>query len=660
MNKIVHLCFLAALTGFLTFGNTASAKEEIAFFAASDGSSTIRMLWFAPVDKWPDGGWRITDDTGRIWVQQVLPMQPENLKGLTSQQLSDLQDLLDAGSKAKKASGQERETYSGFAAMLAMTSFKQAKALGMACEIRGVPGDEQVYTLCRLDKSKKVYGPCAASKKLSGQKADPLPDGPVQLRVSPSKQGVRMFWQPSKNQRDFPVMSYVVDRICEDRQFSDQFYLTTGVSWDETQPAFIDADAPVEQTVTYNVYSLDLLGRKSAPASVRMFLNDPLSLTAPVELKAAGRPGRVEVSWKPAENGSPAAYIVERSFSRNGFYELLTPDALDRKKTSYLDRTAEKGNGYFYRVRAVGSDGKPGDPSDTVFVELADSERPDPPEGLTADVNPVRVRLTWTDTAKNSAGFHVEKKASTQTEWQRINRELVVPPVFADRFMPGISGSFSYRVTAVGKNGLSSRPSSAVQVAIETASPPPVPIIRQITGKEGRVRLAYEPGQPVDTSVTFSIVRGMSLRREGEMIKTGLSSKLTEFTDDTVIPEEEYWYAVVAADRRTGKETWSRKARVQVGVPGIKRAEEPELAFVSKPFSHVKITIRHAPEDFLVAVQRKDSTDAPWITIHRGLHRPESVVDSAPVTSRSSWYRVVYHTMAGRQGEPSRTVELMR
>ncbi len=85
--------------------------------------------------------------------------------------------------------------------------------------------------------------------------------------------------------------------------------------------------------------------------------------SSPRNVRTSRTDTAVTVSWDPVSDTGLAGYNVYRSTSENSGYTRLNPKPIHT--TSYTDRTAAPGTGYFYRVSAVFTDGTESDDSFT-------------------------------------------------------------------------------------------------------------------------------------------------------------------------------------------------------------------------------------------------------------------------------------------------------
>ncbi len=631
-------------------------KDEGLFLTASNGKGAIILFWYVPTENWPENGWRLSDDKDRVIVDQIVPLAEDAVSLLTEEQIGSVKEFMESVHKARLEDRTQRELFNGLLAINTFSSFEKAKAFGLAWTLTNVKPGLRYYKLTGLDKNKEPNGITLVSGKADGFSATPLPPMPKNLNVIPRQGGAEIFWQPVPEDLRFPVLSYEVERIAKDKEFSSSFKVVKGVSWNQDFSAFTDTGAPVEQDLTYRVYGIDCFGRKSNPASVSLFMPDLMTLKPPVNLAAKVKRNQVKISWGLLEQANPAGFVVERSSSTNGLYETLTPKGLGKKTRNFVDKAVITGISYHYRIRSIGTNGALGEPSSPVMA-IVDSTKPVPsPPGLTATVNPILITLNWKRQEYPIAGFIVEKRAETSDKWARLNDGLIKLRTYKDRFAPGSYGVFYYRVTAVGFDNQKSKPGRELKVVLKDLSPPKKPVVTSIVSSDGEVRLTFEQGNGDTKTKTFTVLRDLASRKGGGIIKTDIPVLKKAFVDTDVVAGQGYWYSVVAVDKESQESEWSEKYLVRVIAPDVPKAKKPKAKFMSKPFSRVEIRFDTPPEKMAVSLQRQAGNDAPWITLDKGLIGTDTAVDTHPVISGISRYRIVYHSINGSEGEPSEPV----
>jgi fibronectin type 3 domain-containing protein len=648
------------LTVSAAVSTAAHANDEKGvLLSASSGAGEIYLLWLVPAEKIPAKGWRLSTDKGKTLVPQILPLSNAAAADLTPEQADSVRAFLDSLAQAKSAGNEERELFNGLFTLSVLSSFEKARAFGLAWKLTGVAPGPVTYVVTGLDATKRPKGLRLVSNPVDAARATPLPPAPGDLKIATDGEGAKLYWTPVPDSKDHPVLSYAVERTARDKAQSRTFKAILGSSWETDDPAYVDTAVPVEQDVTYRVFSVDCFGRKGSPASVTLFVPDTMTTIPPRNVSAKSGSKAITLSWETADEARPARFVVERAAGSGGLFKALTPEGLSPKTRQFTDKDVIKGIYYQYRIRAVGTDGTLGEPSSPV-TERVPAGKIKAPRHLNADVSPIMVTLSWEKADDPVKGYIVERRSKDSDIWARLNDRLVLPRQYKDPLKAGTYGTFYYRVTAVGFDGGQSKPSREVTVTLEDHTPPARPVITAIDGRDGTVRLTFEPAKNDTKTKTFTVLRDHPSRKQGKIIAENIPVKKRRFEDTGVVPGDGYWYAVTAVDAGGMESPLSEKHLVTVLPPPVPKPAKPSLKVVSEPFAHVKISFRQPPDTMAVSLQRKDRADAPWTTLLNGLTGTDKAVDAHPVDTGTAWYRIVYHIPGGPEGEPSDAVEIKR
>lgn len=655
---ILILCALLMMINVLNYSPVfADAQSDGALFAVSNGKGEVNLLWIPPSAKLPQGGWRLEDDTGHVFAERIAPMEEEALRGLPREDAAAVAKIMERLSTA--ASAKEQENADTALYVSALIDFRYARALGLASTIRSLPAGPRSYRVTGLNKDGTQTGVTLRSHTVDSSVATSLPTPPSDLRAEAQKDLTALYWSPPPGDIKIPVFAYYVER---DGKLQKNVFVTgkirfLGAKWDRNRPAIVDADAPVEEELTYRVYSVDIFGRKSTPSSFSFFRPDLRALDPPINVKTEAGEGKITITWEPGGNPYTAAYIVERSYLNDGLYEVLTPKGLKREAASYQDENVKAGTSYFYHVRAVGPRGDLGAPSQTAAAMGMSRGKPSSPSGLKAEVGRTRVRLIWKASKEPVAGYFIERRVEGSDKWLRINSTYSRDLLYDDDHAPDGYGTFSYRVVAVSHDYKESDPSGEVTATIEDRSFPPVPLITDIDGKEGNVAVTFQPGVPEEKSHQFLIVRAVSVDDPGLVIGDPLPAKLRTFVDTFVKPGQFYWYRVVALDKKGNRSDLSSPVVVRVGSPPIPIPKKPEVKFLKEPFQRVEIKFERPPKGLFVTIQHRTEGKDTWLTITCALTIDYALHTSLPEKGKVE-YRIVYQAENGEQGEPSEPVEI--
>jgi hypothetical protein len=234
-------------------------------------------------------------------------------------------------------------------------------------------------------------------------------------------------------------------------------------------------------------------------ATVRVY---PVAETI-ADLTAQVTKEAVVLKWTPPEKttsgaalAAPAGYRVYRALVAPGAAaeaaanpdkpKLAGPLALVGVTPAppYRDTQFEFGRAYVYSVRSVTQ-------YETGSVESADSRiaivaprntfPPAAPQGLAVvfvpatPQGPAHLDLSWAISPEaDVAGYNIYRSGETGGLGNRLNRDLLLTPVFRD--MPEVSGrTYFYRVTAVDRAGNESAPSAPVSSAVPAEAGPTRP-----------------------------------------------------------------------------------------------------------------------------------------------------------------------------------------
>lgn len=257
--------------------------------------------------------------------------------------------------------------------------------------------------------------------------------------------------------------------------------------------------------VTYMVRSAESPTKPSPDsnlASLRVYLApNPISdLKAQLSRAAIGlawtAPQQTPIGSVPAINGYDI-YRTEVSPATTGEKSGTTPQIFPipgskeassqpvkvatTQSTRYEDAQVTLGATYEYFVRSVVEhSGEPVESFDSnvVTITMSDVFPPSVPTGLVLvpvpaqNGAPAHIDLSWNVNPETDvAGYNVYRSEQEGTPGSRLNSQLLPTPVFSD-MSPVVGNVYFYRVTAVGRSGNESTPSSAISGEIPAESQP--------------------------------------------------------------------------------------------------------------------------------------------------------------------------------------------
>ena len=540
----------AALLALIPAPSARAQQNPGAMFSASDGKGHVSLLWFPPPSQWPAGGWRLSDSTGQTLAPQIGMGDATALQSLSVEDADAIRKL--PAVLAKPDTSAKRRNLIGILGLRVFSEPTFARAMGLAWAADNVAAGSRTYKVEGLDASGKPTGLQLASPPTDASVATPLPPAPTGVQAKVDQAGVYLSWAAPAENRQIPVITYAVERDSSGQSSAPVTAkpIVPGVRWDPKIPLVLDRNAPPNDTLTYHVFAVDIFGRRSAGASIRIFFPDYHALEPPDPVTATAGAGKVVVNWPAVQKPNLSGYLVERAFLFAGPYEALFAQALPPTTSQYEDDSVRGGATYYYRVRSVNSRGDLGNPSTAAPAQPQNPGAPPQVNGLSADAGQTRVRLTWNAVSFPVAGYFVERHATSgpagSENWVRLNSRVTPEPLYDDPIGLASDVKLEYRVVAVAFDNAEGPPSSAVPVTLADRSVPEAPSITEASGVDGKAQLNFVPALPIEKSAQFLVLRSGSDRDIGVVIGDPLPATARQFTDLYTSPGQRYWYRLVA------------------------------------------------------------------------------------------------------------------
>jgi hypothetical protein len=645
---LLALCALAA--GARPAAGADASRGGV--YAASDGKGEIRLLWFPPPESWP-AGWRVEDAaSGVVIAERIVPGDAAAVATLGAEERTAIAEFGEY--LADDAEGRRLGAFVYF--VKASTSWDFARALGLGRAFAGVSAGPRSYRVVGLDRDGRPTGLAIVSAPVDDAAATPLPPPPVGLAATAVTEGVQLAWTPPDTKGRIPVVAYLVfrDGGRETNRLLTPQPLLAGPRADPAAPVFLDAAAPRGERLTYRVLGVDPFGRRGEAAQAGVLATVVLELAPPL-LKAVADDDRAELSWDPGATSGRAGFIIERGLLQGGPFELLTDKMLKPDARGYRDAGLVAGTYYFYRIRAVGPDGDVGEPSPATRVRAGGGNLPKP-EGLKAEAGRIGIRLTWDQPRERVEGFVVERWSKAAGGWARLTARSTPKNSYDDFFPPQSSGTFRYRVRAVGYDFREGEPGREVEATLPDTLGPRPPQITGFDGAGGRVALRFAPSpDPGDVERVY-VVRSDEPDADGFVVGEPLSGKASTFTDAGVVAGRRYWYRLVAFDKSENRGDLSAPVSVLVAAPPVGTPKAPVLKLRTAPLLLVEIGFAAPPAGALVIVERRAGS-GPWVTVAGPSPGPSPLIDAGPPPGAKLSYRLRLQAADGQPGAPSDAAE---
>ena len=310
-----------------------------------------------------------------------------------------------------------------------------------------------------------------------------------------------------------------------------KYSTTTGTAY--TNSSYLTSGT----TYYYKVRALDANGN-AGPYSAVVSVTCRLKLTAPTVTGGTDAQGRPTLKWN-AVSGA-AKYEVYRARSMNGDYiKYSTVTGTSYTNTSYL----ANGTTYYYKVRALGSDGSYGPYSTPVSVTY---KAPFGAPLVTGRKDSQgRPALKW-DKVTDAAKYEVYRARSKDGTYSLMSTQSATGYTNTSYLANGTT--YYYKVRALKANGTASAYSSVVTITYGTVPTPAAPAMRSAKADSAGITVSWDTAA---NAVTYNVYRTADAGSSWTQVAS--SVKGTSYKDTTVKKGVKYGYKVrgVAADGKT-------------------------------------------------------------------------------------------------------------
>ena len=310
-----------------------------------------------------------------------------------------------------------------------------------------------------------------------------------------------------------------------------KYSTTTGTAY--TNSSYLTSGA----TYYYKVRALDANGN-AGPYSAVVSVTCRLKLTAPTVTGGKDSQGRPTLKWN-AVTGA-AKYEVYRARSKDGDYiKYSTVTGTSYTNTSYI----ENGNTYYYKVRALGSDGTAGPDSTPVSVTY---KAPFGAPLVTGSKDSQgRPALKW-DKVTDAAKYEVYRARSKDGTYSLMSTQSATGYTNTSYLANGTT--YYYKVRALKANGTASAYSSVVTITYGTVPTPAAPAMRSAKADSAGITVSWDTAA---NAVTYNVYRTADAGSSWTQVAS--SVKGSSYKDTTVQKGVKYGYKVrgVAADGKT-------------------------------------------------------------------------------------------------------------
>lgn len=253
----------------------------------------------------------------------------------------------------------------------------------------------------------------------------------------------------------------------------------------------------------------------------------------------------VRLTWTDA-SFNEERFEIERGDVRGGPFTIVGDAPADA--TEFVDGGLSASTTYFYRVRAVNAAG-PSAFAGPISVTTEDPSisPPSAPVNLGAQgLSTTEIRVTWTDTAADESGFDVERAATAEGPFTRVQQLPADTETWTDSGLQP-STEYFYRVRATNGGGASDY---VGPVGAMTEAPAPVPptapsnlTAQPVSPSEVRLRWA----DTSDSETGFEVERAIAAAGPFNAVQQ-LPADTETWTDAGLQASTTYYYRVRATN----------------------------------------------------------------------------------------------------------------
>ena len=189
------------------------------------------------------------------------------------------------------------------------------------------------------------------------------PSPPVNLKVIPSPEGLRVSWGLGSG---LEVEGFNVYR----RDARSRSYRRALRSLDADTREYLDSSARFGRRYIYTVtavVSREPLVESRLSGETEVLFQDRFSPEPPGGLVALAETDQVRLRWDPSTSSDAAAYHIYRRRGE-GDFQRITPTPI--REREWVDEDVNRGEVYRYRVTALDALGNEGDPGEAVAVTV--------------------------------------------------------------------------------------------------------------------------------------------------------------------------------------------------------------------------------------------------------------------------------------------------
>ncbi len=366
----------------------------------------------------------------------------------------------------------------------------------------------------------------------------------------------------------------------------------------------------------------------------------PQPPSAPSNLIATGvSTSQINLTWQDKANNE-TGFVVERATSSDGPFSFI--GSVGANTTSFESTGLNANTQYYYKVRAINSDGSSGYSNTASSTTLQVPIAPTAPTNLTANgVSTTQINLSWQDNSSSETNFEIYR---SNTSGGPLTLLASVPANQTTYESTGLSPNttYYYRVLASSKDGKSAYSNEASATTSGVALPP--------NGPDGLTALAVSTTQinlkwndRSDNETNFVIERSIGNNTHYEII-ADVNANDTTFESTALTAGQTYFYRVRASNE-DGNSAYSNEASAATLSTGVAPNAPSDLygRVLSQTSIELFWTDNANNEEFFILerAEERNGEKGSFVPIDNTIKsNTTSYVNSGLASDTKYWYRV--------------------
>ena len=403
-----------------------------------------------------------------------------------------------------------------------------------------------------------------------------------------------------------------------------------------TATSYVNTGAAAGTTYYYKVRAVSSAGKYGAYSNV---VSGKVKAAAPAAPSITGgysATGKPQLTWK-AVTGA-ASYEVYRSTQQStGFTKINTTTA-----TSYVNTGAAAGTIYYYKVRAVNSDGLAGAYSNVVSGSVKSTVPGTPSVTIGLSSASGKPQLTWS-AVTGAAKYEVYRSTQKDSGFTKINTTTATSYVNTGAAAGTI---YYYKVRAVNSDGLAGAYSNVVSGSVKSTVPGTPSVTIGLSSASGKPQLTWSA---VTGAASYEVYR--STQKDSGFTKINTTTA-TSYVNTGAAAGTTYYYKVRALNSAGTAGAYSNvvSGRAKAAIPAAPSVTIGNSSSSGKP----QLTWKAVADAAKYEIYRSTQQSAGFTLL--GTTTSTSYVNTGAALGTTYYYKVRALNVDGAAGAYSSTV----